>query len=310
MDKEQARFILQSFRPDGADARDPDFAEALAVAAQDRELGEWLSAERARDAAFASAINDLAIPSSLREQILAVLDQKQSEEDFAEMDAAFIGALAAVRPPDSLREQIVSAMKVEQGNGHRNRATSKAPRRVATWMKGAAVAAALTLGAFVAKELTPAAAAITPPIDLADLEYGSIRAVSQDSDFAVWGNRLTELNAYLDQKKVPTVRPEQVPAGLSTSNGLVGCRLIQINEKTASLLCFDRDGQRVNLVVVRREDLDMKGQKLDNLATLKAGKGRCWQCPKTHVSVAAWGDKDRAFLLLGEMEEAELRSFF
>ena len=55
MDKEQAKFILQSFRPDGADAQDPDFAEALALAAQDRELGDWLASERAQDAAFAAA---------------------------------------------------------------------------------------------------------------------------------------------------------------------------------------------------------------------------------------------------------------
>ena len=52
MDKEQARFILQSFRPDGADAKDPDFAEALAVAAEDRELGDWLAAERALPASI------------------------------------------------------------------------------------------------------------------------------------------------------------------------------------------------------------------------------------------------------------------
>jgi hypothetical protein len=35
--------ILGSYRPDGADASDPDFAEALHLAAADRELGEWLA---------------------------------------------------------------------------------------------------------------------------------------------------------------------------------------------------------------------------------------------------------------------------
>ena len=29
MDKQEAKFILQSFRPDGADAGDADFADAL-----------------------------------------------------------------------------------------------------------------------------------------------------------------------------------------------------------------------------------------------------------------------------------------
>ncbi len=53
MDKEEARFILRCFRPDGADAENPDFAQALGWAAKDRELGEWLARERACDAGFA-----------------------------------------------------------------------------------------------------------------------------------------------------------------------------------------------------------------------------------------------------------------
>ncbi len=39
MDKERAKFVLQSFRPDGADVDDIDFAEALVLATKDRELG-------------------------------------------------------------------------------------------------------------------------------------------------------------------------------------------------------------------------------------------------------------------------------
>ena len=60
MDKEQAKFILQSFRPDGADAADTDFAEALQLAVEDRELGEWLADERATDAAFAAVAGGVA----------------------------------------------------------------------------------------------------------------------------------------------------------------------------------------------------------------------------------------------------------
>ena len=59
MDKEQARFILRSFRPDGADARDPDFTEALELAMEDRELGDWLANERAFDTAFSQALQTL-----------------------------------------------------------------------------------------------------------------------------------------------------------------------------------------------------------------------------------------------------------
>ena len=42
MDREQARFILQSLRPDGTDEESTDFEEALGVAAEDVALGVCL----------------------------------------------------------------------------------------------------------------------------------------------------------------------------------------------------------------------------------------------------------------------------
>ena len=84
MDKEQARFILRSFRPDGADAGDPDFAEALKLAMENRELGEWLASERAFDAAFASALVTVDLPEHLREDILACLATERGDFPQAE----------------------------------------------------------------------------------------------------------------------------------------------------------------------------------------------------------------------------------
>ena len=39
MNQEQAKFILASFRPDGSDIDDLAFAEAVSLAATDKELG-------------------------------------------------------------------------------------------------------------------------------------------------------------------------------------------------------------------------------------------------------------------------------
>ena len=86
-----------------------------------------------------------------------------------------------------------------------------------------------------------------------------------------------------------------------------GCGLLEIEEIRASIVCFDREGQMIHLVLARRMDLNLKKIELNSLAALKEGKGRCWQCPKTSVSVAAWAEGEHAFLLLGEMKEA-LRS--
>ena len=102
MDKEQAQFILQSFRPDGADASDPSFAEALQLAAADRELGEWLADERSADAAFAAALCEVEIPEELRQHILAVMrgEKPADPEIEAAMDDLLRDALALLPAVD------------------------------------------------------------------------------------------------------------------------------------------------------------------------------------------------------------------
>ena len=112
MDKDQARFILRSFRPDGADVGDPDFAEALMLAMENRELGEWLAAERAFDAQFANALGAVDLPENLRDDIIACLAAERGDFPQAEdsNDAAWIGAMASIQTPASLRNEVLAAM--------------------------------------------------------------------------------------------------------------------------------------------------------------------------------------------------------
>lgn len=67
----EAKFILGAYRPDGRDAADPAFAEALALAARDPELGAWLEGQRALDRAVAGKLQSIAPPPGLRASILA-----------------------------------------------------------------------------------------------------------------------------------------------------------------------------------------------------------------------------------------------
>ena len=117
MDKEQARFILRSFRPDGADGNDQDFAEALALAIEDRELGEWLAHERALDAAFASALNSVELPENLRQDIIGCLAGERNGFPQAKdaQDALWIGAIASIQAPPNLRDEILTAMSQDLG---------------------------------------------------------------------------------------------------------------------------------------------------------------------------------------------------
>jgi len=71
MKNQEAKFILGAYRPDGRDAGDPAFAEALAQAEHDPELRTWFEKQRKFDAAFSAKLQAIAPPAGLREAILA-----------------------------------------------------------------------------------------------------------------------------------------------------------------------------------------------------------------------------------------------
>jgi hypothetical protein len=71
MNNEQAKFILRAYRPNGRDAGNAVFCEALRQAQTDPVLGAWLAREQAFDAAVAAKLGACAAPPELREAILA-----------------------------------------------------------------------------------------------------------------------------------------------------------------------------------------------------------------------------------------------
>ena len=71
MKKDEAKFLLRAYRPQGADAQDPAFAEALAAARNDPELAAWLAAEEAFDATLAGKLREITPPAGLEEAIIA-----------------------------------------------------------------------------------------------------------------------------------------------------------------------------------------------------------------------------------------------
>ncbi len=71
MTEQEARFILQSYRPGGEDKDDPQFAEALREAERNPELARWLAEEQAFDCAVAAQLGALPAPFGLKTRILA-----------------------------------------------------------------------------------------------------------------------------------------------------------------------------------------------------------------------------------------------
>lgn len=294
MDKEQARFFLAGYRPDGADAQDPDFADALSLAAGDRELGEWLAEERAFDADFAASLAAVPIPARLRAEILGGLAAGRG--DFPECgpeDAAMIGALAAVHPPDGLRSRVLAAMNATQTGAVSPPARSLWQR--AAWPVSAAAGIALAFFLTRGNSLPTAPAAVSLP----RVEARFVHAVNA-RNFPMEHRAGDPPSAIADLKSRGLPCPCCLPAGLADAK-VAGCRELEIEGKHGSVLCFAlADGSLVHLLSFRRQDISCQ---LPSYGKPKIGRKDQW-------SVAKWATDDKVYMLIGEQKIEQLAALF
>ena len=72
MKNEEAKLILQAYRPGGQDASDPGFREALEHAQRDPELARWFAQEQALDSRISAKIKAaITPPAGLKSMLLA-----------------------------------------------------------------------------------------------------------------------------------------------------------------------------------------------------------------------------------------------
>jgi hypothetical protein len=311
MDKEEARFILRCFRPDGADADNPDFAEALAWAAKDRELGEWLARERASDAGFAKALSAVSIPASLREEILAGLAAERGDgADVSDaFDACVIGAMAAVSPPPGLRGEILAAME---------RTTVHPPSNKILWRFGLPVAAAAGIAvAFLLSgpgskpteplaNQVPVVGGVVPVgnlLTISSVQDGFIKTFESESPNFVLDLKNRDHHALFDHLKSAKLPcPTRcLPKGLKEAYG-IGCRELEINGKRGAVVCFLQKNDTVHLVLFKRCDVKCKLPVNGKPDIRKHGN---W-------TVARWGDEEWVFVLMGKegVDEKRLEEMF
>lgn len=317
MDKDQAQFILQSFRPDGSDAVDADFASALRLAAEDRELGEWLASERAEDAAFAAALSDLEIPVELREQIMEVMDSDYAHdlEEGDALDKLFIDAVGQLQPPRELRDQVLTAMHIEQGHGEyepTNRSNRVWPRerndRGRKLSRVVAVAAALVVGAFFAYEITSKPSSKDGLFESYEVQHHAGNLINASFDYDVIDEDPERIRSWLVNHQLPT--PKSIPSGLQKLS-CSGCKEIKLpGAKRASMVCFaDVTGGSIYLIIVSNTDILDRGLPALSEVTIKD----CYHCKVTKCNVARWRDDQNTYILFKKPEsehKGELMNYF
>ncbi len=307
MDKKHAKFILESFRPDGADASNPDFSEALQLAAEDRELGLWLSQERAHDAAFSEALGSVDIPDGLRDEILAVIDQEDgasTEEISTELDAIFVSAMAHVSPPAGLRNQILSAMEVEHESAEKKAVASKVVKFPTRWLNIAAIAALLVLGTIFWTSTLNSQGGNQIDMHLVQLESGRLLNVS--NELGITDKSLTSVNSWLANEGLPEA--STIPQGLISMDTEGGKRMILDNGVEASMVFFKEKEQKGFYLMVLKVDSVEDFAELQSMSQVSIRA--CKSCPVTHFNVVTWKDADKAYMLLSKQKEEEMMNLF
>lgn len=71
MNSQEARHLLEVFRPNGADEADPRFAEALQQVERDPELARWFHEQQRFDGSVAASLRSVPAPADLKQLILA-----------------------------------------------------------------------------------------------------------------------------------------------------------------------------------------------------------------------------------------------
>ena len=75
---QSAKFVLNAYRPNGADAQDPVFRVALEQAARDPELAAWFKEQRSFDSLIADKLAEIQPPANLYSAILAGIANRSS----------------------------------------------------------------------------------------------------------------------------------------------------------------------------------------------------------------------------------------
>ncbi len=76
---EEAKSILHGYRPNGADAANPHFREALALSRNDATLRAWFEKQQAFDQAMSADFEAIEVPESLCDAILSAADAAAAE---------------------------------------------------------------------------------------------------------------------------------------------------------------------------------------------------------------------------------------
>ncbi len=213
MSEEDYRAVLSAARANGADDGDEAIARALEASKSDPELAAWLEEERAADMALSGQLSEVMPPEDLRERLLAL-----DEAVPAEVIETQKGAV-----PFPVKEQ------------HKR-----------FWPKGLPLSLAAAAVLVVGLTLSLLSTLLSGGDELEAFTVAMQAEFVDHSSDMFKASTFTAVNAHLSEHAAPL--PEGLPPGLS-SDGLMGCRVIEHDGYRVTMLCWSKDGTKHLYVV-------------------------------------------------------------
>ena len=155
MNSEQAKQLLEVFRPGGTDTADPRFMEALLQTERDPQLGRWFEEQRRFDGQFVAGLKSVSVPRDLQDAILSSRKVVrpglwQTWHARAALAASVIflavagGVLATSKPAQFADFRAELIQQAWDGNAHLDFESSDV-RQVQQWLAGNNAAATFSL---------------------------------------------------------------------------------------------------------------------------------------------------------------------
>lgn len=213
--------------------------------------------------------------------------------DQQRVDAAVALKFEGMQPPPGLRETIIAGGKASRRTWWRwlNR---RSFGRLRYWELAAAALVVLFGAVAVVQYFGRDKAAANWQLAAAT-EVGRIESATRPLDHEV--EDMAEIQHWLAEQRAPV--PLNLPAAMK---GLAphGCAIVHAGKELMSIVCFGLgDGKEVHLVTISRSHLrssppegSPRFEKIDGFAT------------------AAWSDGGLAMMLIGQLDESDLRKLF
>lgn len=308
---EEAKLILSSFRPDGMDAQDQEFTEALQLAVVNRELGEWLSDERAFDAQFVDALNAIEISPTLRQEIMESITGEVVMAEDPELDQMLYEVLAVPQPPIGLKEQILTAMEREV-----EVAKVTVPFYKRLWVPAlvACLLAICSMVLLLKNNLSNGVIVVDNVIEDKNFDSPLLNAKEiqkrigvqlASNELKLVSNNYNDSMSWLRNKKLPTF---EMPDSLRDME-CVGCSSVNIGDgKEGSIVSFkSSNGKIVNVLVIADQYIKDKDLLPDCIIGCREDS---YFCKKCQYWIARMKSNDAVVMFLSEMDKEETLSLF